>query len=83
MSETADKMKQAEDMIRGELNLLLEGAKEGDELEIVAGSLRAVFSFAFSKSPIDILAINLIISVLSATILEITFTKLRGHSYGD
>jgi len=37
MIENNDKMKQAEDMIRGELNLLLEGAKKGDELEIVAG----------------------------------------------
>ena len=82
MSETADKMKQAEDMIRGELNLLLEGAKKGDELEIVAGSLRAVFSFAFSKAPMDMLAINLITSVLSAIISEVTLTKLEGHSNG-
>ena len=71
------KMDHAENMIFNELKLLAEETKEGDEIEAVAGALHAVFKFAFQKAPLDILAVNLITSVLSSTISEQTFSTLE------
>lgn len=77
MTDTDAKVKHAEEMILNELQLLSEETKEGDELEAVAGALHAVFKFAFQKAPLDILAVNLITSVLSSTISEQTFSTLE------
>jgi len=77
MTDIDAKIKHAEEMILNELQLLSEETKEGDELEAVAGALRAVFNFAFQKAPLDILAVNLITSVLSSTISEQTFSTLE------
>ncbi len=77
MTDIDAKIKHAEEMILNELQLLSEETKEGDELEAVAGALRAVFNFTFEKAPLDILAINLITSVLSSTISEQTFSTLE------
>ena len=77
MTDTDAKVKHAEEMILNELQLLSEETKEGDELEAVAGALQAVFNFTFEKAPLDILAINLITSVLSSTISEQTFSTLE------
>jgi len=79
MSDVEAKVLHAEEMILNELQLLSEETKEGDELEAVAGALRAVFTFAFKKAPLDILAVNLIASVLSSTISEVAFTLLEKH----
>ena len=77
MPDIDAKVKHAEEMILNELQLLSEETKEGDELEAVAGALRAVFKFAFQKAPLEILAVNLIASVLSSTISEVAFSKLE------
>ena len=77
MPDIDAKVKHAEEMILNELQLLSEETKEGDELEAVAGALRAVFTFAFQKAPLEILAVNLIASVLSSTISEVAFSKLE------
>jgi hypothetical protein len=77
MTDLPVKIKQAEEMILNELQLLSEETKEGDELEAVAGALHAVFKFAFQKAPLDILAVNLITNVLSSTISEQTFSTLE------
>ena len=77
MTDIDAKVKHAEEMILNELQLLSEETKEGDELEAVAGALQAVFKFAFQKAPLDILAVNLITSVLSSTISEQTFSTLE------
>ena len=74
------KIKYAEDMICGELKLLAEETKEGDEIEAVAGALYAVFKFAFDQAPMDMLAINLITSILSAVISDVTFSQLEKHN---
>jgi len=77
MPDIDAKVKHAEEMILNELQLLSEETKEGDELEAVAGALRAVFTFAFQNAPLEILAVNLIASVLSSTISEQTFSTLE------
>lgn len=74
------KIDHAENMIFNELQLLAEETKEGDEIEAVAGALHAVFKFAFDKAPMDMLAINLITSVLSAVISDVTFSQLEKHN---
>ena len=69
--------KEAEDQITNELRLLDEETKDGDELEVVTGSLRAVLRFAFEKAPLDMLAVNLIVSILSSITSEVTFKNLE------
>jgi hypothetical protein len=82
MIENNVKIKQAEEMILTELKLLLEETKKGDELETLAGALAAIFRFTFKKAPMDMLAMELITSVLDAIISEINLSKLEGNSNG-
>ena len=77
MIETNTKIKHAEDMVRGELELLAEGLEEGDEIEAVVGALQAVFKFTFEQSPFDLLAVNMIHSILSSVTANITYSHLE------
>ena len=77
-----DPLDYAYNMIHGEMGLLHEEMKE-DELEMLAGSLRAVIKFTYDKAPLPILAVNLITSVLSSVTAEATIPQLKELSDGD
>ena len=77
MNKSALIEKEAEDQITNELRLLDEETQDGDELEVVTGSLRAVLRFTFEKAPLDMLAVNIIVSILSSTTSEVTFKNLE------
>ena len=77
MNKSALIEKEAEDQITNELRLLDEETKDGDELEVVTGALRAVLRFTFEKAPLDMLAVNIIVSILSSITSEVTFKNLE------
>lgn len=76
-----DPVDYAHNMIYGELGLLHEDMDE--DLEMLAGSIRAVLTFTYDKAPMPILAVNLITSVLSSVTAEKTLTNLEELSDGD
>ena len=78
-----DPLDYAYNMIYGELGLLHEEMKEEDELEMLAGSLRAAIKITYDKAPLPILAVNLITSVLSSVTAEATIPQLKELSDGD
>jgi len=57
----------AERMIQNELALLLKESKDGETLDVICGALEAVFKFAYTSAPKDILAINVILGSLYLT----------------
>ena len=80
MNDAEGKIYHAESMIHNELQLLDKEIKEGDEIEAVTGALYAVFNYTFGKAPTDMLGVNLITSVLSAVISDVTFSQLEKHN---
>tara|TARA_R110000737_G_scaffold13863_3_gene29886 strand:+ start:1854 stop:2105 length:252 start_codon:yes stop_codon:yes gene_type:complete len=54
----------AEKMIHNELILLLKESKDGETLDVICGALEAVFKFAYTTAPKDILAVNVILGSL-------------------